>query len=168
MKTGHSKWALTESFWGWVKRAELGGKGAVTTAQLETVRQRILMALLRGGVSGHSRTIQRVIEAPKLLDLWYLRSEVMGTLSHQQGEAVASRMMAEISRFFTGLLPPGLAKACFFVARTDTSGTSNNSGNAARMPIRAAPSESILQVAMEHVARKALAIKQSQTVDWYS
>ena len=146
MGTGHSNLALTESFWGRVKSEDPGLGGMVYEEQVEAVRQRILGALLRAGLSGHSKLIERVILAPELMDLWYLRSDVMHTISQQQGEAEAGRRLAEISRFFIGMLPPGLSHACFYKSR--------DASNANVQPIRVklpAP-ESIMLVAMRHAS----------------
>ncbi len=142
MKTVHSKWTLTESFWGWVKGAETNQQDATSQDELEKVRQRILMALLRAGVSGNSSLVDRVIKAPELLDLWYLRSDVMRTLAQQQDEAFATRIITEISRFFEGLLPAGLANACFF------SPHSLARGKAASLQTITVCRESIAQMAM--------------------
>lgn len=153
MEASNSKSSLTESFWGRVGSADQDMEGAAYEAQVEAVRQRILMALLRAGLSGNSTLVERIIKAPELLDLWYLRSDVMYTLAMQQGETEAGHRLAEISRFFVGLLPPGLANACIFSSRRRD--TSQNKAPAKTRPA----AESITLVAMRHASAMRMGLQ---------
>ena len=50
----------------------------------------------------------RVTYADSLQDLWYLRGDVMASISAENGESVARAKIAQISEMFKGNLPNGL------------------------------------------------------------
>lgn len=51
---------------------------------------------------------RRVLFAEDLQGLWYLRSDIMASISAIQGESVASQKIRQITNMFEGLLPKGM------------------------------------------------------------
>ena len=75
-------------------------------SRIKHIRQAMLDSLCGLGESHqHARVWARVLYAPDLQALWYLRSDVMTLLSHLLGESVAHARLANITFLFNGLLP---------------------------------------------------------------
>jgi len=47
----------------------------------------------------------RILHAPDLQALWYLRADMMTLLAEALGEAVATKRLAAVTKLFDGLLP---------------------------------------------------------------
>jgi hypothetical protein len=75
--------------------------------QVELIRQVLLdcMAGTANGQPGHPIVWSRVKLAPDIQALWYLRSDVMHTLSHHYGESEASDKLNAITELFESHLP---------------------------------------------------------------
>ncbi len=74
--------------------------------RIKHIRQAMLDSL-SGLAESHqqARVWARVLYAPDIQALWYLRSDVMTLLSHLLGESVAHARLAPITFMFNGLLP---------------------------------------------------------------
>lgn len=83
--------------------------GAVTrrSAHLHTAKIRdAMLSLLQAQTEvSVQRVVQRVRFAEDLEALWYLRQDVLATLSAINGEMIARRQMEAINRQFRGRLP---------------------------------------------------------------
>jgi hypothetical protein len=77
--------------------------------QLEDIRQTMLDTLDHAGWNTYSYLEHRIMFASSLMDLWFLRSDLMHAISNVLGESVAAQTIREISAMFDGLLPKGLA-----------------------------------------------------------
>lgn len=75
-------------------------------ARVGEVRQAMLDCLARL-VEGHrgTRLWARVLYAPDVQSLWYLRADLMTLLAESQGESEAQEQIATITALFNGLLP---------------------------------------------------------------
>lgn len=78
---------------------------------IEDIRQAMLEALGKEGCANYPHIERRVLFAPDLQGLWYLRSDVMVAISSLRGELVASQRIRQITAMFDGLLPPGMLAA---------------------------------------------------------
>jgi hypothetical protein len=77
--------------------------------KLEDIRQSMLDTLDHDGWYTYSYLEHRVLFASGLMELWFLRSDLMHAISSLHGEMVAAKKMRAISGMFDGLLPKGLA-----------------------------------------------------------
>lgn len=82
-----------------------GGRGA---CRIEDIRQAMLDSLGDEGCANYPHIERRVLFAPDLHGLWYLRTDIMVAISSLQGEVVASQRIRQITRMFEGLLPRGM------------------------------------------------------------
>ncbi len=78
------------------------------TVRIENIRQAMIDSLGDEGCSNYPQVERRVLFAPDLQGLWYLRADVMAVISSQQGESVASQKIRLITHMFEGLLPKGM------------------------------------------------------------
>jgi hypothetical protein len=101
------------SFWGQVARGE-----ATTDARTERVRHAMLEATpVVGPGEPHSAVFGRIRRAPDIQALWYLRSELMAAISSSQGEQMARREMAAVTKLFKGLVPESRDQKAFGARR---------------------------------------------------
>ncbi len=75
-------------------------------ARIGDIRQAMLDSL-DGVAASHQLTkvSARILYAPDVQSLWYLRGDVMTLLAETLGESAASARLATISALFVGLLP---------------------------------------------------------------
>lgn len=75
-------------------------------SRIKDIRQAMLDALV-GLAESHqqARVWARVLYAPDIQALWYLRSDVMTLLAGPLGESVAKTRLSTITPMFNGLLP---------------------------------------------------------------
>ena len=81
-------------------------KDVVPESRITDMRQAMLDSIV--GLSDSQQFVQvwaRVLYAPDIQALWYLRSDLMTLLSGLLGERTASVHLATISRMFDGQLP---------------------------------------------------------------
>ncbi len=78
------------------------------TFRIEDIRQAMLDSLGDEGCASYPHIERRVLFAPDLQGLWYLRSDIMVAISSLQGESVASQRIRQITGMFEGLLPRGM------------------------------------------------------------
>lgn len=76
--------------------------------QIEDIRRAMLDALGEDGCANYPHIERRVLFAPDLQGLWYLRSDVMVAISSLRGELAASQSVRQITRMFEGHLPKGM------------------------------------------------------------
>jgi len=78
----------------------------VPHGRLQDIRQAMLDCLrLLNDSERTSHTLTRVMRAPDLQALWYLRADVMTLLASLVGESQASARLRPITNMFVGLLP---------------------------------------------------------------
>jgi hypothetical protein len=78
----------------------------VPDGRIQDIRQAMLDCLTLPNVSEQaSHTLARVMRAPDLQALWYLRADVMILLASLVGEAQARTRLLPITNMFVGLLP---------------------------------------------------------------
>jgi hypothetical protein len=75
---------------------------------IEDIRQAMLDSLGEEGCANYPHIERRVLFAPDLQGLWYLRSDIMVAISSLKGEMVASQRIRQITGMFEGLLPTGM------------------------------------------------------------
>ena len=76
------------------------------TIRVETVRRAMLDTMAADGIDIQYRQVfNKIRYAGSIQSLWYARSDVMGALAAERGEAFAQQRMADLSRLFSGLLP---------------------------------------------------------------
>jgi hypothetical protein len=73
------------------------------------IQEAMLEALGPGGAKSFPAVSRRIMYAPDLQALWYLRGDLMGALAAVHGEAQARRIIQDISDQFDGLLPRGMS-----------------------------------------------------------
>lgn len=78
------------------------------SVRIEDIRQAMLDTLGDEGCASYPQVERRVLFAPDLQGLWYLRAEIMMALCALQGEQVASQRIRLITTMFEGLLPKGM------------------------------------------------------------
>lgn len=78
--------------------------------RIEDIRQAMLDSLGQEGCSHYPHIERRVLFAPDLQGLWYLRSDIMVAVSSLQGEMIASQRVRQITRMFEGLLPKSMVR----------------------------------------------------------
>lgn len=76
--------------------------------RIEDIRQAMLDSLGEDGCANYPHIERRVLFAPDLQGLWYLRSDVMVAISSLRGELVASQRIRQITGMFEGHLPKGM------------------------------------------------------------
>ena len=76
--------------------------------RIEDIRQAMLDSLGEEGCTSYPHIERRVLFAPDLQGLWYLRADMMVALSSLQGERAASQKIRQITHMFEGLLPKGM------------------------------------------------------------
>lgn len=81
------------------------GRGAF---RIEDIRQAMLDTLGDDGCANYPHIERRVLFAPDLQGLWYLRTDIMVAISSLRGEVVASQRVRQITSMFDGLLPKGM------------------------------------------------------------
>lgn len=118
--TWHSLWKPQPGMPPTTTPAEGGHEPARPHPRLEELRLHMLDAvapptqLLR-----HAVLVRKLLLAPSIEALWYLRSEVMAALAGDHGEAVARRMLDTLTAQFTGLLPEAAAARASGTRRLD-------------------------------------------------
>jgi hypothetical protein len=89
------------SFWG-QRAKDVGG----AQHAFDNVRAAMLQATPHVAPGDpHARLIVRIHHAATLQALWYLRSDLMASIASQQGEIIARRELAAVTRLFDGLIP---------------------------------------------------------------
>lgn len=78
------------------------------TVRIEDIRQAMLDSLGDEGCTNFPHIERRVLFAPDLQGLWYLRADVMVAISSLQGEGAANQKIRLITGMFEGLLPKGM------------------------------------------------------------
>lgn len=76
--------------------------------RIEDIRQAMLDTLGDDGCANYPHIERRVLFAPDLQGLWYLRTDIMVAISSLRGEVVASQRVRQITSMFDGLLPKGM------------------------------------------------------------
>jgi hypothetical protein len=104
---------------GWLKSASnslIGALGmspapseSVLEDRTEEIRHAMLTTLGEKGAELFPPLRRRLMFAPDLEALWYLRSEWMGALSSLHGERVAAAHLRSINIQFEGLLSKGMS-----------------------------------------------------------
>ena len=92
--------------------ALLSGSGqdeSQSAYQVDDIRQSMLNALDQDAWGTYSYLEHRILFGSTLMDLWFLRSDLMHAISNVRGESVASKIIRDISAMFEGLLPKGLS-----------------------------------------------------------
>jgi hypothetical protein len=74
----------------------------------EDIRQAMLDMLGAAGAQQFPQVTRRVRYANDVQALWYLRGDLMATLSAMQGEVQAREQILKLTGMFRGLLPAGL------------------------------------------------------------
>lgn len=77
-------------------------------AHTESIRQHMLDSLGHDGCAAFAHIERRILFAPDLQSLWYLRSDLMVALSSLNGEFIARQCLKDITDMFEGLLPRGM------------------------------------------------------------
>jgi hypothetical protein len=95
----------TDSFWNWLTGEAPGHDGMASVERTMVLRHRIIDRLRRAGLSENSNLMYRVVNVPDLQGLWFMRPEIMRSLSSLHGEERAGRIMGTITQLFWGLLP---------------------------------------------------------------
>lgn len=72
---------------------------------IEDIRQAMLDSLGDEGCTSYPHIERRVLFAPDLQGLWYLRADMMVAMSSLLGERAASQKLRQITHMFEGLLP---------------------------------------------------------------
>jgi hypothetical protein len=111
------KFSLSESFLGWLMgEGDDGGNNKSTQemndeSRVIEARLRIIKTLKQRGLAEGAPLLRRVARAPAMEDLWYMRPEIMQSLSSLHGEAQAHAIMtSHIAPLFTGSLSTQMRK----------------------------------------------------------
>jgi hypothetical protein len=84
----------------------------VDTERKEIAIDNIRFAMIHGlgeqGTAPYQSIKLRVTYANDLMDLWYLRGDLMAAIAALHGEPVARKRLEHISAMFHGLVPKGL------------------------------------------------------------
>ncbi|MDP3702199.1 MAG: hypothetical protein Q8R72_14980 [Hylemonella sp.] len=78
---------------------------AHAAVRIEDIRQAMIDCLGDEGCQSYPHIERRVLFAPDLQGLWYLRADIMVVISSLQGEGVANQKIRIITGMFEGLLP---------------------------------------------------------------
>ena len=73
--------------------------------RIEDIRQAMLDSLGEEGCTSYPHIERRVLFAPDLQGLWYLRADMMVALSSLQGERAASQKIRQITHMSRGCCP---------------------------------------------------------------
>ncbi len=75
---------------------------------MEVIREEMLgsMSELLPEPATQSKVWDKVLYAPSIQTLWYLRIDLMALLSAHCGESVAGKALSTITEMFRGVLPP--------------------------------------------------------------
>lgn len=111
MRHQKDKPSLSESFMGWLMGEDKSTDDMSKEAKVIEVRLRIIRTLKQRGLVEGAPLLLRVARTAALEDLWYLRPDIMQTLSELHGDENARRIMAgDITPLFQGSLPAQLLK----------------------------------------------------------
>ena len=103
--------SLSESFMGWLMGEDKSTDDMSKEAKVIEVRLRIIKTLKQRGLADGAPLLHRVARTLALEDLWYLRPDIMQTLSALHGDEKAhSIMTGDITPLFVGSLPAPLLK----------------------------------------------------------
>ena len=103
--------SLSESFMGWLMGDDKSLDDMSKVAKVIEVRLRIIKTLKQRGLADGSPLLHRVARTLALEDLWYLRPDILQTLSALHGDEKAhSIMTGDITPLFEGSLPAPLLK----------------------------------------------------------
>ncbi len=91
-----AKTSLRNSFFGWLAHQP----AAQPSERLEEIRRAMLALLEQSPVGDNSAVERKVLFAHDIDALWYLRIDLMTTLSEARGESVARTCLADITRMF--------------------------------------------------------------------
>ena len=102
---------LSDSFLGWLMGEDQSARDLTHEAKLIEVRLRIIKTLKQRGLDEDASLLRRVARSPALEDLWFLRPDIMQTLSSLHGETRACNIMTSlITPLFAGLLSTQLLR----------------------------------------------------------
>jgi hypothetical protein len=119
MRHQKDKPSLSDSLMGWLMGDDNSTDDMSNEAKVIEVRLRIIKTLKQRGLADGAPLLLRVARTPGLEDLWYLRPDIMQTLSVLHGEAKArSIMTGDITPLFAGSLPTQLLKPHLVRTRT--------------------------------------------------
>ena len=111
MRQYKDKVSFSESFMGWLMGGDNSTDDMSKEAKVIEVRLRIIQTLKQRGLVEGAPLLRRVARASALEDLWYLRPDIMQTLSELHGDTRArSIMTGDITPLFAGSLPAPLLK----------------------------------------------------------
>jgi hypothetical protein len=82
---------------------------SVMESRIEDIRQAMLDSMGEFGEKHFPQITRRIRYAGDVQALWYLRGDLMASLSASQGELTARERVGSISIMFEGLLPGGLS-----------------------------------------------------------
>ena len=103
--------SLSESFMGWLMGDDKSLDDMSKEAKVIEVRLRIIKTLKQRGLDEDAPLLRRVARTQALEDLWYLRPDILQTLSALHGDEKAhSIMTGDITPLFEGSLPAPLLK----------------------------------------------------------
>ena len=80
-----------------------------TCDRMEEIRQAMLDTLDPASWDNHYYLEKQILFASELLDLWFLRSDLMHAISTIHGELVSGHKLRTVSNMFDGLLPKSMA-----------------------------------------------------------
>ncbi len=80
----------------------------VQESSIDSIREAMLEALEASGASRYPVIELRVRYASDILDLWYLRGDMMAALAALEGEVSARNKLEPISEMFRGHLPSSM------------------------------------------------------------
>ena len=111
MGRNQDKPSLSESFMGWLMGDDKTLDDLSKEAKVIEVRLRIIKTLKQRGLAEGAPLLHRVARTLALEDLWYLRPDILQTLSALHGDEKAhSIMTGDITPLFEGSLPAPLLK----------------------------------------------------------
>ena len=111
MRHQKDKPSLSDSFMGWLMGEDKSTGDMSNEAKVIEIRLRIIKTLKQRGLTEGAPLLLRVARTPALDDLWYLRPDIMQTLSALHGEVTArSIMTGDITPLFARSLPTQLLK----------------------------------------------------------
>jgi hypothetical protein len=105
------KFSLSESFLGWLMGEDKSTQNLAKEARVIEVRLRVIQTLKQRGLAQGAPLLHRVAQAPGMEDLWYLRPDIMQSLSSLHGETQArSIMTSDITPLFAGSVSTQMLK----------------------------------------------------------
>jgi hypothetical protein len=105
MNYSDDKTSFAESLCSWLMGQDKTEASMASVEHTMHVRQKIIETLESIGLTDHAPLMFKVVNAPGLSGLWYLRPEIMQALSKRLGEANAHGVMAGVNTLFAGKLP---------------------------------------------------------------